>query len=59
MEKLYIIIPAYNEEENVDNVARKQHDVVKRINNVSRSVIIDDGFKDNTYLLLKSLENRT
>ena len=49
MEKLYIIMPAYNEEVNIESVAKEWHEVVKRISESSRLVIIDDGSKDNTY----------
>jgi glycosyltransferase involved in cell wall biosynthesis len=56
MDKLYIIIPAYNEEENIEIVVREWHDVVVKINTESRIVVIDDGSKDNTYTKLKELQ---
>ena len=56
MDKLYIIIPAYNEESNIEEVARQWHDVVKNINDESRLVIIDDGSKDSTLNVLESLK---
>lgn len=56
MEKLYIIIPAYNEEENIEAVAREWHDVVKSVSENSRLVIIDDGSKDSTYKKLCELQ---
>ncbi len=55
MEKLYIIIPAYNEEENIEQVAREWHEIVKNTGKESRLVIIDDGSKDSTYQKLCSL----
>ncbi len=54
-ESLYIVIPAYNEEMNIDTVAREWHEVVRNIGGNSRLVIIDDGSKDNTYAKLQSL----
>lgn len=57
MEKLYIIIPAYNEEENIEEVAREWHEVVKKIGESSRLVIINDGSKDHTYQKLQELSN--
>ncbi len=49
-EKLYIVIPAYNEEENIESVAREWHQVIQTYGGeTSRLVIIDDGSKDNTY----------
>lgn len=56
MEKLYIVIPAYNEEENIESVAREWHDVVEKIGGESKLVIIDDGSKDNTYNKLQELK---
>lgn len=55
MEKLYIIIPAYNEEENIETVAREWHEVVEKIGVDSRLVIINDGSKDRTYEKLLGL----
>lgn len=56
MERLYIVIPAYNEEENIDSVAREWHEVVSNINAESKLVIVDDGSKDNTYGKLQELQ---
>ena len=47
-DKLYIVIPAYNEEMNIESVAREWHDVVVSCGAASRLVIIDDGSKDRT-----------
>jgi glycosyltransferase involved in cell wall biosynthesis len=56
MDKLYIVIPAYNEEENIETVVREWHDVADKINGGSRIVVIDDGSKDSTYAKLKELQ---
>ena len=56
MNKLYIVIPAYNEEENVKTIAREWHDLAAKINKQSRILIIDDGSKDDTYIKLKELQ---
>lgn len=56
MEKLYIVIPAYNEEENIENVARDWYEIVSRTGKDSRLIIIDDGSKDNTYAKLCELQ---
>jgi len=56
IDKLYIVIPAYNEEENIETVAREWHDVTARINEQCRIVIIDDGSKDGTYTKLQELQ---
>ena len=56
MTKLYIIIPAYNEEENIEFVAREWHEIVREISPMSKLVIIDDGSKDRTYEILVGLK---
>jgi Glycosyltransferases involved in cell wall biogenesis len=53
---LYIVIPAYNEEENIESVAREWHEVVEKVGGESRLVIIDDGGKDSTYEKLLELK---
>ncbi len=56
MDKLYIIIPAYNEEENIEEVVKQWHEVVANVGPESRLVVIDDGSKDATYEKLKNLK---
>ena len=56
MEKLYIILPAYNEEENIEKVAEEWHNIVQKIGLESRLVIIDDGSSDNTFGILEELK---
>lgn len=59
MEKLYIIIPAYNEQENIEEVVKDWYPIVEQRNEESRLVIIDDGSKDATYeKLLELAKNR-
>ena len=53
---LYIIIPAYNEEANIEQVVRDWIPIVEKINRESRLVVIDDGSKDNTYKKLCELK---
>lgn len=57
MEKdmLYIVIPAYNEEETIESVVNDWYPIVEKIGNNSKLVIIDDGSKDQTYSLLQKL----
>jgi glycosyltransferase involved in cell wall biosynthesis len=56
MDKLYIIIPAYNEELNIMNVVKEWYDVLAKINEQSRLVVIDDGSKDSTYVIIEGLK---
>ncbi len=53
MDKLYIVIPAYNEEETIGTVINDWYPIVEKIGNGSKLVIIDDGSKDSTYSLMK------
>lgn len=53
MDKLYIVIPAYNEEDNIDKVINDWYPIVEEIGNGSRLVIINDGSKDSTYSIMK------
>jgi len=55
--KLYIIIPAYNEEANIRTVAQEWYEVVAKCGTESRLVIIDDGSKDNTADILNEMAN--
>ena len=57
MMKLSLVIPCYNEEEGIDNLARRLNPVLDQLEKeYSLEVIfIDDGSKDNTYSLLTSI----
>ena len=52
MKKL-IIIPTYNEKENIENIIRKVFSLETQFN----ILIIDDGSPDNTAQIVKSLQN--
>lgn len=58
MNKLYIIIPAYNEEKNIERCIQSWYPIVEKYNGngESRLVIIDDGSKDNTFQIMKKME---
>lgn len=55
MDKLYIIIPAYNEEANIRQVIDDWYPIVETYNGGGEShlVIIDDGSRDHTYEIMK------
>ncbi len=53
MDTLYIVIPAYNEEANIERVIKDWYPIVDKIGNGSRLVILDDGSKDSTYRIMK------
>jgi len=58
MNKLYIIIPAYNESENIKNVIQEWYPIVEKIGNGSKLVIINDGSTDNTFKIATSLKKQ-
>lgn len=53
MDKLYMVIPAYNEQETINQVIEDWYPVVEQTGADSRLVIIDDGSKDGTYACLQ------
>ena len=60
MEKVFLVMPAYNEAENVNEVVRMWHPVAERIcneGNECKLVIANDGSKDNTFEILTQLKS--
>ena len=55
MDKLYIVIPAYNEEANIETVIKEWYPVVEKYGNDSRIVVVNDGSKDNTLEILNKI----
>lgn len=57
MDCLYIVVPAYNESENIKNLVDDWYPVVERHDGKGRSrlVVINDGSRDNTYEILEEL----
>lgn len=57
MDKLYIVVPAYNESENIKNLVNDWYPIIERHDgdSESRLVIINDGSKDDTYEILQEL----
>lgn len=57
-DKLYIVIPAYNEQETIRQVVKDWYPVVEKAGEGSRLVIIDDGSRDDTYAILTECAGR-
>lgn len=57
-DKLYIVMPAYNEEANIGTVVAEWHEVVEKYGEDSRLVIVNDGSKDSTYEKLLELKEK-
>ena len=54
-DRLFIIIPAYNEQENIRQVVSDWYPVVEKYGTDSRLVVIDDGSRDSTYSILQDM----
>lgn len=57
---LFIVIPAYNEQDNIENVINGWYKVIEKYDagGKSRLVIFNDGSKDNTYNVAISLKSK-
>lgn len=57
MDILYIVIPAYNEAENIEQVVKDWYPIVEKYHGggKSRLMLINDGSKDNTYEIMLRL----
>lgn len=55
-DSLYIVMPAYNEESNIEKVIEHWYPVVEKIGGDSRLVVVNDGSKDDTYAKIKQCE---
>lgn len=55
-ERLIIVMPAYNEEENIASVVADWHPIVEAVGNGSCLLVIDDGSRDATSVKLVKLQ---
>ena len=61
MEKVYFVMPAYNESENIKATVAQWHPAVARLNQMgggkieAKLVIANDGSKDNTFEIMEGL----
>ena len=53
MDKLYIVIPAYNEQDTIKQVIREWYPIVENAGRESRLVIVNDGSKDTTFQIMQ------
>ena len=59
MDKIYFVLPAYNEEANIEEVIAQWHPICEQINaegNEALLVIANDGSKDKTFAIMQSLQ---
>lgn len=61
MKSIYFVMPAYNEEANIEDVIKLWHPICEKINQLgdnAKLVIANDGSKDNTYKIMKNFEEK-
>ena len=58
MEKLFIVMPAYNEEENIKSVVEQWYPILAGKADDSRLVIADSGSSDKTHELLVEMTKK-
>ncbi len=56
--KLFLVMPAYNEQDNIESVIAQWHPVVEKLGNNSRLVIANDGSRDETYPIMERLQSK-
>lgn len=56
MDKLFIVMPAYNEEANIEEVVKEWYPVLNGKNEDSRLVVADGGSRDRTLEILHNLQ---
>lgn len=56
MDSLYLVMPAYNEEENIESVVRDWYPALSGKSAASRMVIADSGSSDGTHRILEALQ---
>lgn len=58
MDKLYIVMPAYNEEDNIEDTVRAWYPILQGKAPESRLVIADSGSTDATHSILEKLKEK-
>ena len=57
-DKVYMVIPAYNEAENIYTVVDEWYRILEKedVGEESRLLVIDDGSKDETFQILNGMK---
>jgi glycosyltransferase involved in cell wall biosynthesis len=61
MSKIYFVMPAYNEAENIENTIQQWYPIVKKLaddGEEARLTIANDGSKDNTFAIMQGLKEK-
>ena len=56
MDSLYIVMPAYNEEVNIEKVVEEWYKILEGKSDDSKLIIADFGSKDRTHEILENLK---
>lgn len=57
-ERIYFVMPAYNEAENIEEIVEKWYPIVEKCGLECRLVIANDGSKDNTLEIMQQLTDK-
>ena len=61
MDTIYFVLPAYNEEANIEDVIKQWHPICEKIKaggNEAKLVIANDGSKDKTFAIMQGLQSK-
>lgn len=61
MDKIYFVMPAYNEAANIEDTVKQWYPVVEKLHlggSLSKLVIANDGSKDNTFTIMQGLKEK-
>ena len=58
MDPLYVVMPAYNEEANIESVITSWYKVLEGKSKESRIVVADSGSTDRTHEILQKLQEK-
>ena len=62
MSKIFFVMPAYNEADNIENTVKEWYPIIEKLSNNGKDeaklVIANDGSKDNTISILQDLIER-
>lgn len=57
MDSIFVVMPAYNEQENIEIVVKQWYSVLEGKSSDSRLVVADSESTDNTHKILKKLQS--
>ena len=58
MDSLYIVMPAYNEEANIEHIVKTWYGILDGKDEASRLVVADSGSLDRTHQILLDLQKQ-